>query len=106
MHPPVDPMRLALEKAREFMGATAPNPPVGAVACDAQGQVLSAQAHERAGTGHAEAKVLAECKEKGLLAKIDTLYVTLEPCNHTGKTPPCTETILSSWVPKVVYGAR
>src|SRR6478736_5065539 len=88
----------ALELAQQFVGATAPSPPVGAAAIDSQGRILSVQAHERAGTGHAEAKVLKDLEARGLLSEIDTLVITLEPCNHTGRTPPCTEAILRSSV--------
>jgi diaminohydroxyphosphoribosylaminopyrimidine deaminase/5-amino-6-(5-phosphoribosylamino)uracil reductase len=98
-------MSLAVERAREFRGATAPNPAVGAVALDAQGTVLSALAHQRAGTPHAEARVLDDCRERGVLSRIDTLVVTLEPCNHQGRTPPCTEAILAAGIRIVVYGA-
>ena len=96
----------AIQKAQQFVGATAPNPPVGAVAVDRHGRILSVQAHERAGTGHAEAKVIADLRERGLLAEVDTLFITLEPCNHHGRTPPCTEAILASAIRKVVYGVK
>jgi diaminohydroxyphosphoribosylaminopyrimidine deaminase/5-amino-6-(5-phosphoribosylamino)uracil reductase len=95
----------ALEKAKEFRGATSPNPPVGAAAIDAQGRILSVEAHEKAGTGHAEARVLKDLAERGLTTQMDTLVITLEPCNHHGRTPPCTEAILKSGVRRVVYGA-
>lgn len=101
----------ALERARAFQGATSPNPPVGACALDSEGRILSAQAHEKAGTAHAEIRVLEDCAERGLLQKIHTLVVTLEPCNHQGRTPPCTEGILkarengASVLRKVAYGA-
>jgi diaminohydroxyphosphoribosylaminopyrimidine deaminase/5-amino-6-(5-phosphoribosylamino)uracil reductase len=99
-------LQAAIDKAREFVGATAPNPPVGAVALDAQGQALSIQAHERAGTGHAEAKVIADLRQRGLLEQVHTLFVTLEPCNHQGRTPPCVDAILGAGIRHVVYGAR
>lgn len=96
----------AVEKAREFIGATAPNPPVGAMAIDAQGRALSIQAHERAGTGHAEAKVIADLAARGCLGDVHTLFITLEPCNHQGRTPPCTEAILKSGIRRVLFGTR
>lgn len=89
-------LRLALQEARKYEGATAPNPPVGATGLDSKGQVLSVQAHTRAGTGHAEAKVIEDCRERGLLDQLHTLVITLEPCNHRGRTGPCTEAILQT----------
>lgn len=99
-------MERAEAEARKFLGATSPNPPVGAVALDARGEVLSALAHERAGTGHAEARVLAECEAKGTLSRIHTLVVTLEPCNHHGRTPPCSEGILRAGIRNVIFAER
>lgn len=96
----------ALEQARRFEGATAPNPPVGAVAIDLSGQILSLQAHERAGQAHAEAKVIVDLRDRGLLEHVHTLFVTLEPCNHQGRTPPCTNAILGSGIRRVIYGTR
>jgi diaminohydroxyphosphoribosylaminopyrimidine deaminase/5-amino-6-(5-phosphoribosylamino)uracil reductase len=96
----------AVEMAAQFAGATSPNPPVGAVAIDRDGKVLSVGAHERAGTAHAEAKVIQDLRERGLLERVDTLFVTLEPCNHHGRTPPCTEAILASGIRHVAYGVR
>ena len=97
--------QVALALARQFVGATAPNPPVGAVAIDRWGNILSVQAHERAGSAHAEAKVLADLAQRGLIDQIDSLFITLEPCNHLGRTPPCTEAILTAKVKHVIYGA-
>jgi diaminohydroxyphosphoribosylaminopyrimidine deaminase/5-amino-6-(5-phosphoribosylamino)uracil reductase len=108
-------LRLALERARFFAGATSPNPPVGAVALDASGEVLALGAHERAGAAHAEAGVIAELRARGLLKRVETLFISLEPCNHHGRTPPCTEAILASGIGaheqgrargQVIYGAR
>jgi diaminohydroxyphosphoribosylaminopyrimidine deaminase/5-amino-6-(5-phosphoribosylamino)uracil reductase len=99
-------MALALAAAERFAGATSPNPPVGAVGLDERGEVLSIQAHERAGTAHAEARVIEDCRARGTLARLHTLVVTLEPCNHQGRTPACTEAILATSVRRVIYGAR
>ncbi len=100
-------MKMALNAAEQFVGATAPNPPVGCIALDRTGKVLLGAAHQKAGTAHAEAKVLEMAQKLGKLAQIETLVVTLEPCNHSGKTPPCTETIRKHKnIRRVVYGSR
>ena len=84
----------ALEAAEEFVGATAPNPPVGCVILDAMGNELARAAHPHAGASHAEALAIALCDQAGTTHRIHTVVVTLEPCNHTGRTPPCVEAIL------------
>ncbi|MVT00971.1 bifunctional diaminohydroxyphosphoribosylaminopyrimidine deaminase/5-amino-6-(5-phosphoribosylamino)uracil reductase RibD [Devosia sp. L53-10-65] len=86
----------ALDLARAHEGATAPNPPVGCVLLDANGQELAAGAHRRAGMPHAEADAINEARAAGLADKIDSVVVTLEPCNHHGRTPPCAEAILGT----------
>jgi diaminohydroxyphosphoribosylaminopyrimidine deaminase/5-amino-6-(5-phosphoribosylamino)uracil reductase len=93
-----------LDAARSFVGATAPNPPVGCVLLDAAGMVLACEAHARAGSPHAEAQAIARCREAGTDGRIDTLVVTLEPCNHHGRTPPCTEAILATPARTVWFG--
>ena len=97
--------RLALERAEFFAGATAPNPPVGCVALDRGGAVLACEAHHEAGAAHAEAAVIEACHLRGVLEQLHTLVVTLEPCNHTGRTPPCTEAILRTPAKSVWFGA-
>ena len=84
----------ALTEAERWIGATAPNPPVGAAALDREGRILEVAAHVRAGTEHAEAKLLRTLTEQGRVHEVETLVVTLEPCNHTGRTPPCVDAIL------------
>jgi len=96
----------ALAAADAFRGATSPNPPVGCAVLDAAGEVLAVAAHEKAGQAHAEAKALQLCREAGTLARAHTLVVTLEPCNHTGRTPPCCDAILASPVSHVWIGSR
>jgi diaminohydroxyphosphoribosylaminopyrimidine deaminase/5-amino-6-(5-phosphoribosylamino)uracil reductase len=98
--------RAALAAAEAFAGATAPNPPVGCVALDETGRVLAAEAHQRCGDPHAEARAIAACRRGGSLERLYTLVVTLEPCNHQGRTPPCTEAILQTPVRAVWVGAR
>lgn len=97
--------RDAVDAAFAHVGATAPNPPVGCTILDADGQVLVTAAHARAGEPHAEALALKRLQETGLAARAATLLVTLEPCNHHGRTGPCTEAILSSFVHTVWIGS-
>jgi diaminohydroxyphosphoribosylaminopyrimidine deaminase / 5-amino-6-(5-phosphoribosylamino)uracil reductase len=94
-------MKLALSEAQKFEGATAPNPPVGCVLLDKDGNVLSVAAHQKAGTLHAEALAIKQCAEREL---IHTVVVTLEPCNHTGRTGPCAEAILATPAKNVWIG--
>lgn len=88
--------RQALLAAEAFVGATSPNPPVGCAALDADGAILAVGGHQVAGAEHAEVAVLSACRAKGNLERLDTLVVTLEPCNHHGRTPPCVDAILGS----------
>ncbi len=100
-------MRMAINGAEQFIGATAPNPPVGAIALDKNGKVLLGAAHQGAGFPHAEAKLLDLAGKLGKLSAIETLVVTLEPCNHQGRTPPCTEAILRHKnIRRIVFGSR
>lgn len=97
--------RAAIDAAFLHVGATAPNPPVGCAILDADGRVLVTAAHTRAGEPHAEALALRCLAEQGLAARAATLLVTLEPCNHQGRTGPCTEVILGSFVHTVWIGS-
>jgi len=99
-------MLSACQEARRWLGATSPNPPVGAAALDKSGRILALAAHQKAGKDHAEAALLKLCAARGLLDKIDTLCVTLEPCTHQGRTPPCADAIIAAKVPRVVIGLR
>jgi diaminohydroxyphosphoribosylaminopyrimidine deaminase / 5-amino-6-(5-phosphoribosylamino)uracil reductase len=92
-------MRRALEHARRGLGRTTPNPVVGCTIVTSEGVVVGDGAHERAGEAHAEIHAL---NEAGPLARGATLYCTLEPCSHTGKTGPCTERIMAAGVSRVV----
>lgn len=94
-------MRRALSLAQLGWGTTAPNPMVGAVVVR-DGVVVGEGYHARYGDPHAEVVAL---KAAGDRARGATMYVTLEPCNHFGKTPPCTEAILAARVARVVIGA-
>lgn len=92
----------ALAEARLFEGATAPNPAVGCAVLDAHGDILAVAAHH--GLAHAEARAIAEAQAAGLAGQIDTVVVTLEPCDHTGRTGPCTQAILATPARAVWYG--
>jgi diaminohydroxyphosphoribosylaminopyrimidine deaminase/5-amino-6-(5-phosphoribosylamino)uracil reductase len=92
-------MRRAIEHARRGLGRTTPNPIVGACIVSDEGVVLGQGAHERAGEPHAEVNAL---EEAGRDARGATLYCTLEPCVHTGKTGPCTERIIAAGIRRVV----
>ena len=96
----------AIAEAVRHVGATAPNPPVGCAILDAQGHILAVAAHHRAGEPHAEALALRRCEAAGVLARAATAVVTLEPCNHVGRTPPCTGAILASPIRTVWIGVR
>ncbi|ADU26209.1 bifunctional diaminohydroxyphosphoribosylaminopyrimidine deaminase/5-amino-6-(5-phosphoribosylamino)uracil reductase RibD [Ethanoligenens harbinense] len=94
-------MKLALEYAEKGCGWVNPNPMVGAVVVK-DGRVIGTGWHRRYGELHAERNALASCTEPPQGA---TLYVTLEPCCHYGKTPPCTDAILESGIHRVVVGS-
>jgi diaminohydroxyphosphoribosylaminopyrimidine deaminase/5-amino-6-(5-phosphoribosylamino)uracil reductase len=92
-------MRRALQHARRGLGRTTPNPIVGACIVTDGGVVVGQGAHERAGEPHAEVHAL---EEAGDAARGATLYCTLEPCSHTGRTGPCTEKIVAAGIRRVV----
>ena len=93
-------MRIALALARRMLGATAPNPAVGAVIVDeATGEVIARGWTEAGGRPHAETQAIARAGER---ARGKTMYVTLEPCSHHGKTPPCAEAIVKAGLARVV----
>ncbi|MDD4866264.1 MAG: bifunctional diaminohydroxyphosphoribosylaminopyrimidine deaminase/5-amino-6-(5-phosphoribosylamino)uracil reductase RibD [Mycobacterium sp.] len=93
-------MRLAVEQSYLVKGATYPNPPVGAVIVDPQGRVVGVGATEPAGGDHAEVVAL---RRAGGLAAGGIAVVTLEPCNHFGKTPPCVNALNEARVGTVIY---
>jgi len=92
-------MRRALQLAALAEGRTSPNPLVGAVVLDSTGRLVGEGFHARAGLPHAEPGALAQA---GDAARGGTIVVTLEPCCHHGRTPPCTEAILSAGIQRVV----
>jgi diaminohydroxyphosphoribosylaminopyrimidine deaminase/5-amino-6-(5-phosphoribosylamino)uracil reductase len=91
-------MQMALDLAIKGEGFTSPNPMVGAVVVK-DGRVVGSGYHQMVGGPHAEVNAIVAA---GKLAKGATLYVTLEPCNHTGRTPPCTHKILEAGIKRVV----
>jgi diaminohydroxyphosphoribosylaminopyrimidine deaminase/5-amino-6-(5-phosphoribosylamino)uracil reductase len=92
-------MRRALQLARRGLGRTSPNPVVGACVVSDAGIVLGQGAHERAGEPHAEVHALEEAGEE---ARGATMYCTLEPCAHVGRTGPCVDRIISAGITRVV----
>jgi len=97
-------MKKCLELATKGMGYVSPNPMVGCVIVF-NNQIIGEGYHKKYGTAHAEINAIENVKDRSLLKK-STLYVNLEPCVHFGKTPPCTNLIIESEIPKVVIGCR
>ena len=95
-------MRLALDLAKNGLGFVNPNPMVGAVIVK-NGRIIGKGWHEKCGELHAERNAFANCTED---ADGATIYVTLEPCCHYGRTPPCTEAIIENKISKVVIGSN
>ena len=93
-------MQLAIREAKKGLGRTSPNPCVGAVVVK-NNRLIATGFHAKAGTPHAEVHAL---RAAGAKARGGTIYVTLEPCNHTGRTPPCTQAILAAGIKRVVVG--
>ena len=95
-------MRAALAEAAKGIGRTSPNPAVGAVLVK-DGQIVGRGYHRRAGAAHAEVVAI---RRAGKRARGAELYTTLEPCNHYGRTPPCTSAILDAGVARVICALR
>lgn len=95
-------MRRCLELAKNGLGTTYPNPMVGSViVCD--GKIIGEGWHKKSGEPHAEVNAVNSVKDKSLLKRA-TIYVSLEPCSHFGKTPPCCDLIIANKIPNVVVG--
>lgn len=94
-------MLRALELAAQALGRTNPNPMVGAVVVK-DGQIIGEGYHHRAGTPHAEVHALNQAGEQALGA---TLYVTLEPCSHFGRTPPCADAVIAAGIARVIMAS-
>jgi diaminohydroxyphosphoribosylaminopyrimidine deaminase/5-amino-6-(5-phosphoribosylamino)uracil reductase len=97
-------MRQALALAKRGYGQTSPNPMVGAVLVK-NGRIIGRGWHRRAGEPHAEIEALRTAKRRGNDVRGATLYVTLEPCSTSGRTPPCTDAIRSAGIREVIIGA-
>ena len=95
-------MKTALDLAEKGLGFTSPNPVVGAVIVK-DGKIVGKGFHKAVGTAHGEVNAI---NDAGFLANSATLYVTLEPCNHTGRTPPCTEKIIAAGIKRVVIAMQ
>ncbi len=91
-----------IQLAKNGLGTTYPNPLVGSVIVY-DGKIIGEGWHRKAGEPHAEVNAVNSVKDKSLLAKA-TIYVSLEPCNHFGKTPPCCDLIIQHKIPNVVIG--
>lgn len=95
-------MRLALDQAKKGLGRTSPNPCVGAVIVKDE-KIISRGYHKKAGGPHAEIHALRKAGEQ---TAGSTIYVTLEPCNHTAKTPPCSHAVVAAGIKRVVVGMK
>lgn len=95
-------MQRCLELAKNGLGTTYPNPMVGSVIVF-ENQIIGEGWHQKAGEPHAEVNAINSVKDKSLLSK-STIYVSLEPCSHFGKTPPCSDLIIHHKIPNVVVG--
>lgn len=97
-------MQRCIELAQNGLCNVSPNPMVGAViVCD--GQVIGEGYHIRCGQAHAEVNAIHSVKDESLL-KRSTIYVSLEPCSHYGKTPPCADLIIEKQIPRIVIGCQ
>ncbi|GGW85272.1 bifunctional diaminohydroxyphosphoribosylaminopyrimidine deaminase/5-amino-6-(5-phosphoribosylamino)uracil reductase RibD [Salegentibacter mishustinae] len=96
-------IKRCIELAKNGLGATYPNPLVGSVIVH-KNSIIGEGWHQKAGAPHAEVNAVNSVKDKSLLKK-STIYVSLEPCSHFGKTPPCSDLIIAKGIKKVVIGA-
>ncbi len=95
-------MRRCIELAKNGLGTTYPNPMVGSVIVY-NNKIIGEGWHKKSGEPHAEVNAIGSVKDKSLLQKA-TIYVSLEPCSHFGKTPPCSDLIILNKIPNVVIG--
>jgi diaminohydroxyphosphoribosylaminopyrimidine deaminase / 5-amino-6-(5-phosphoribosylamino)uracil reductase len=97
-------LRRACQLAGRGCGRVSPNPPVGAVLVAPDGDVIGEGWHDEIGGLHAEVAALADCRRRGADPAGATIYVSLEPCAHQGRQPPCTDAILAAGISRVVIG--
>ena len=97
-------MQRCIELARLGQGLVAPNPMVGAVIVY-DDKIIGEGFHQRYGEAHAEVNAINAVQDKSLL-KNSTIYVSLEPCSHFGKTPPCSDLIFEMGIPRVIIGCK
>lgn len=103
---PADPMARALELAHDAIGLSEPNPRVGCVIVSADGRWLLGQGHtQAAGSAHAEVMALRDARAHGRSVAGATAYVTLEPCSHHGRTPPCCDALVEAGIARVVVAS-
>ncbi|MFN2262498.1 MAG: bifunctional diaminohydroxyphosphoribosylaminopyrimidine deaminase/5-amino-6-(5-phosphoribosylamino)uracil reductase RibD [Psychroflexus sp.] len=95
-------IKRCIELAKKALGTTYPNPLVGSIIVH-KGKIIGEGWHIRAGDEHAEVRAINSVENQNLLKK-STIYVTLEPCSHFGKTPPCSDLIIEKKIPKIVIG--
>ncbi|MBL7214587.1 MAG: bifunctional diaminohydroxyphosphoribosylaminopyrimidine deaminase/5-amino-6-(5-phosphoribosylamino)uracil reductase RibD [Phycisphaerae bacterium] len=105
MQADIDYMQLALELARRGLGNVEPNPAVGCVIVK-NGEIIGQGLHEKFGGPHAEINALSDCQKNGQNPAGATMYVTLEPCSHTRKTPPCTQAVIKAGIKKVIIASK
>lgn len=98
-------MALALREATKGVGLSSPNPPVGCILVK-EGRVIGRGVHTRAGDPHGEVMAVRDAEANGEDAQGATAYVTLEPCCHYGRTPPCTDTLMRKQIGRIVVGVR
>ncbi|MCB0366531.1 MAG: bifunctional diaminohydroxyphosphoribosylaminopyrimidine deaminase/5-amino-6-(5-phosphoribosylamino)uracil reductase RibD [Bdellovibrionaceae bacterium] len=98
-------MSLALDEGKKGLGRVSPNPPVGCVIVDKDHRLISAGHHQRCGGPHAEIEALNQVDDPNRLEGAQ-VFVTLEPCSHHGKTPPCADKLASLPLARVVYGLQ
>lgn len=96
-------MRRALELALKGRGSVSPNPRVGAVIVGGDGKVLGEGYHQRYGDNHAEVEAIKACRDADTRGA--TIYVTLEPCCHSGKTPPCSQAVIKAGIKRIVIAS-
>lgn len=96
-------IKMAIEEAKKGEGFTSPNPLVGAVIVK-DGKVIGIGYHKKCGENHAEINAFLDAKEKGENVEDADIYVTLEPCSHYGKTPPCADAIIKNKLKRVIIG--